>query len=290
MFVGDLLDVDCDCVRTDCEDLRARPNRVLFTSPFSQITRQLSKWMRRSFDILSILFWHHLPLLQFSTYQFDSLVLKANHSFNILTSNSKMLISISTFLLSSIILWLVYLLWMKTLASSITKKAGCSPPVKYKHFDPFYGLDLLFKKIQHTKAGNLLALDEALFTEYGKTEHTLFFGANHWLTMDPLVIQTVAATSAEKFGNAPTNRKPCGSLLGDGAFTTDGEIWKRSQELLQPLFSRSQVSQLTSLQVHVDRFLEHIPRDGSTVDIQPLTQMLFLDSSTELGSLSPSEL
>ncbi|PQE17817.1 Cytochrome P450 family protein [Rutstroemia sp. NJR-2017a BVV2] len=165
----------------------------------------------------------------------------------------------------------------------------------YKHLDPIFGFDLLTKKIKYTKAGKLLALDEELFAEYGKTLHTLFFGRNHWMTMDPLMIQTVAATHADKFGSAPSNRKPAGPLLGDGAFTTDGHIWKRSRELLQPVFSRSQVSQLSGLETHLKRFLERIPRDGSTIDIQPLTQGLFLDSSMEFifgkssGSLSPSE-
>lgn len=113
--------------------------------------------------------------------------------------------------------------------------------------------------------------------------------------MDPLMIQTVAATQADKFGSAPSNRKPAGPLLGDGAFTTDGHIWKRSRELLQPVFSRSQVSQLSGLESHLQRFVERIPRDGSTIDIQPLAQGLFLDSSMEFifgkssGSLSPSE-
>ncbi|TGO31712.1 hypothetical protein BHYA_0426g00030 [Botrytis hyacinthi] len=148
--------------------------------------------------------------------------------------------------------------------------------------------------MKYTKAGKLLALDAELFAKYGKTFHTLFFGRNHWMTMNPLVIQTVAATQADKFGSAPSNRKPAGPLLGDGAFTTDGHIWKRSRELLQPVFSRSQVSQLSGLKSHLQRFLKRIPRDGSTIDIQPLAQGLFLDSSMEFifgkssGSLSPS--
>lgn len=199
------------------------------------------------------------------------------------------------FLLSIIFLLSVYWLWTKAVSWHARNKAGCFSPVKYKHLDPFYGFDMMFKKIKHVQSGNLLALDEELFAKYGKTLHTLFLGKNNWMTMDPLVIQVVAATEAGKFGSAPSNRKPCGPLLGDGAFTTDGHIWKRSRELLQPVFNRSQVSQLSGLQAHFERFLKHIPRDGSTIDVQPLTQNLFLDSSMEFifgkssGSLSPSE-
>ncbi|TGO18496.1 hypothetical protein BTUL_0009g00140 [Botrytis tulipae] len=58
---------------------------------------------------------------------------------------------------------------------------------------------------------------------------------------------------------------------------------------------RSQVSQLSGLESHLQRFPGRIPHDGSTIDIQPLAQGLFLDSSMELifgkssGSLSLSE-
>jgi len=178
---------------------------------------------------------------------------------------------------------------------SIRNKAGCSSPVKYKHLDPLFGLDLFIKKIKHTKTGNLRALNEEIFATYGKTVHTLFFGTNHWMTMDSRNIQFVAATEVDKFGNEPINRKACGPLLGDGVFTVDGTSWKRSRDIINPIFSRSQVSQLSLLEVHFKRFLNHIPRDRSTIDLQPLTQMLFLDSSTEFifgksaGSLSPSE-
>ena len=177
-----------------------------------------------------------------------------------------MFISVSTLLLT-VVLPFTYSLWTKILVWSATSKAGCSSPVKYKHLDPFYGIDLFIKKIKHTQAGNLLALDEEIFTKYGKTVHTLFFGANHWMTIDPLIVQTVAATEVDKFGNEPTNRKPCGPLLGDGAFTLDGALWKRSRDIINPIFSRSQVSQLSSLRIHVQCFIDHIPRDWSTVDI-----------------------
>ncbi|THV49730.1 hypothetical protein BGAL_0181g00030 [Botrytis galanthina] len=189
--------------------------------------------------------------------------------------------------LLSIVLPTIYWLWTKIQAWSTRNKAGCSSPVKYKHFDRILGFDLLAKKMKYTKAGKPLALDAELFAKYGKTSHTLFFGRNHWMAMDPLLIQTVAATQADKLGSAPSNR--------DGAFTTDGHTWKRSRELLQPVFSRLQVAQLSGLESHLQRFLGRIPRDDSTIDIQPLTQGLFLDSPMEFifgkssGSLSPSE-
>jgi hypothetical protein len=90
-----------------------------------------------------------------------------------------MAISVPISLISVSIAWSSYLLWTKIQLSSAVSKAGCSMPVKYKHLDPFYGLDLFIKKVKHTTTGSLLAVDDEVFAKYGKTVHTLFFGKNH---------------------------------------------------------------------------------------------------------------
>lgn len=192
-----------------------------------------------------------------------------------------MFASLPSLLLAVAVLYTFYVLWTKIRLWSVAKGAGCSVPVKYRHLDPFLGLDLFIKKIQRTKQGTMLALDEEIFAKYGKTLLTNFLGKNKYMTMDPVVIQAIAGTEADNFGNEPTNRRSCGPLLGDGAFTVDGELWKRSRENINPIFTRSQGSQLESLRTHFKHFLEQIPADGVTVEIQPLTKALFLDTSTE---------
>jgi cytochrome P450 len=94
-------------------------------------------------------------------------------------------------------------------------------------------------------------------------------------------MQTVLATEVDKFGNAPLNYKMCKEFLGEGIMTHDGHAWKRSRQLLNPVFARAQVSELLSFEVHVGKMISGIPQDGSMVDMQPLCKMLFLDSSTE---------
>jgi hypothetical protein len=115
-----------------------------------------------------------------------------------------MSISTSPLVLSAVILLSSYFLWTKVLVWSARSKAGCSTPVKYRHLDPFYGLDLFIRKIRKTQAGNLPTLDDEISAKYGKTVHTLFFGTNHWMTMDPRVSQVVDATEADKFKNEST--------------------------------------------------------------------------------------
>ncbi|CAG8977832.1 hypothetical protein HYALB_00008998 [Hymenoscyphus albidus] len=175
----------------------------------------------------------------------------------------------------------LYLLWRKLHLWLAMRQAGCSPPISYKHTDPFLGTDLLSKKSAASQNGDARAIDQSIFKTYGKTVRTTLLGKNYFLTMDSQNMQTILAPSVEKFGNEPMNREACRPFLGDGIITTDGALWKRSRQLIIPLFTRAQISELSTFSGHVERMLERVPCDGEVVDMQPLLKMLFLDSSTE---------
>jgi cytochrome P450 len=53
------------------------------------------------------------------------------------------------------------------------------------------------------------------------------------------------------------------------------------QALVRPNFTRAQVADLNSFEIHIQQFISKIPRDGSTVDLQPLFFRLTLDTATE---------
>ncbi|CAG8977703.1 hypothetical protein HYALB_00008730 [Hymenoscyphus albidus] len=173
------------------------------------------------------------------------------------------------------------------------RKAGCSPPVRYWHYDPILGLDLFIQRVKDMNAGDSIATDRNIVKKYGRTVLTNAWGIKQYVTSDPANTQTVLATQVDKFGSAPMNRPMCRPFLGDGLFTTDGQEWKHSRQMINPLFTRSQVSELSSFEKHLDKMIAKIPKDESTVDLQPLCKMLFLDSSTEFifgksaDSLSP---
>ncbi|TGO84493.1 hypothetical protein BPOR_0498g00030 [Botrytis porri] len=95
-------------------------------------------------------------------------------------------------------------------------------------------------------------------------------------------IKTILALSFGNFGKVKMKpEKGVGSLEAQGIFTADGKIWQRSRALIRPTFARTGISNSGALEKHVARFLELLPRDDSTVDLQPLTKNLFLDVSTE---------
>ena len=54
------------------------------------------------------------------------------------------------------------------------------------------------------------------------------------------------------------------------------------QAIVRPSFSKSQVQDLNTFEVHIQQLFKQLPHDGSTVDLQPLFFRLTLDSATEL--------
>ncbi len=69
--------------------------------------------------------------------------------------------------------------------------------------------------------------------------------------------------------------------LGHGIFVSNGAAWERSRALIRPSFTKSQVADLDTFETHIQHFISAIPRDGSTVDLQPLFFSLTMDSATE---------
>ncbi|TEY67925.1 hypothetical protein BOTCAL_0124g00230 [Botryotinia calthae] len=144
-------------------------------------------------------------------------------------------------------------------------------------------------------SGDSLATDRIILGKYGKTVLTNNWGTKQYVTMDPIVIQTVLALEVDKFGVAPMSHPMCSPLLGEGIMTADGHAANQNNycNKLNPVLTRAQVSELSSLEAHVKIFLDLIPRDGTTIDMQPLCKKLFLDISSEFvfgtsaNSLSP---
>ncbi|KAG6118006.1 hypothetical protein E4U14_007320 [Claviceps sp. LM454 group G7] len=93
--------------------------------------------------------------------------------------------------------------------------------------------------------------------------------------------RTVLALNFEDYSKQPVRSKAVLQFLGLGVFTKDGSSWKRSRDLLRPLFKRAELSDIDRFKKHVDRMLNLIPRDGRTVNMAPLLGKLFLDSGTE---------
>lgn len=170
----------------------------------------------------------------------------------------------------------VFQRWTKYMAfRSAALQHGCQRPPKYPHRDPIWGYDLYRERAKAAQHGRLLKLYEQHFQRYGKTFEEQFFNTKIINTMEAANLQHVAALSFADFGRATESRKNLSApFMGTGILSSDGAQWKRSRDLIKPIFSRSEIADIDSLSYHVDRLLDMIPRNGNTVDIQPLLQRL----------------
>lgn len=100
-------------------------------------------------------------------------------------------------------------------------------------------------------------------------------------TADPENIKAVLATQFLDFGKGEQFRHDWKDFLGDSIFTTDGEKWQNSRQLIRPQFVRNRVTDLAIFEKHAGRLMAKMGGHGEEVDIADLFYRFTLDSATE---------
>ncbi|OCL09094.1 cytochrome P450 [Glonium stellatum] len=161
------------------------------------------------------------------------------------------------------------------------RKYGCLPPPSLPQKDPIFGIDLILEFFRTIRDHCRMQTIQANHARYGHTFQSSPFGSRVVSTIAMRNIQAVFATDMESFGIGATRHMSTQPLLGHGIISSDGPRWKRSRGLIQPVFTRRNLESLENFEVHVNRMMERIPRNGETVDLRPLFAKLILDSSSE---------
>ncbi|KAF2828990.1 cytochrome P450 [Ophiobolus disseminans] len=151
---------------------------------------------------------------------------------------------------------------------------GCKEPPKLP-------LDLNVVNKQAALEHTFLETTTRLFAEHGKTYKATRSGRTIIRTCDPEVSKAVLSTQFEHFGLQPIRYEEGKGFFGNGILVTDGPQWKHSRTLIRPTFDIAHVANFGRLEGHVMRFMNLLPRDGSTVDLFPLLKRLTLDISSE---------
>ncbi|KAF2684548.1 cytochrome P450 [Lentithecium fluviatile CBS 122367] len=164
---------------------------------------------------------------------------------------------------------------------SIKRRNGCQNPPRYPHKDRIFGLDVFFQYKKAFQDRDFLDLNWRLFEKYGKTFQANRLGIRVIKTMDPEITKFTHETYFEHFG-AEKIRSGAEYLWGDGITAVEGEKWAIRRKLIKPAFDVAHIANLQnrSLSVHVERLMQLIPRDGSTVDLMPLFRRLSLDTAS----------
>jgi len=180
---------------------------------------------------------------------------------------------------------LSYLVYSR-LALYLTRRAfkkqhGCQPCVKTFNKDPFLGLDVLRTVLRHSKDRTFLEHVRRRYIDLNaRTFRNRTIAIPVIQTMEPENIKTVLSLKFKDY-SLGGREKSLTPFLGHGIFNSDGEAWANSRHLLRPNFARDQVGDLEAFERHLTLMLKHIPKDGSTVDLQELFFWFTIDSATE---------
>lgn len=162
------------------------------------------------------------------------------------------------------LLSLAILLWQRQRQrKAVARSHGCDLVTSHQPKEPFTGFDFQMRMYSD------ITLLHQLHLRYGDT-----YQVGSWISLPPVCTtnpENVRAINLSKdFGVAPMRLPGMEYFCGQGFITTDGETWSYSRKLLKPSFALSNVHSLTTLKGEVDALLEQLPKDGSTVDFQPL--------------------
>ncbi|KAK6581714.1 hypothetical protein PZA11_005411 [Diplocarpon coronariae] len=167
--------------------------------------------------------------------------------------------------------------------SIASRSHGCKPVPRFPHRDPILGLDVFLENAKLARDGGFMERVQSRYAQMGRYTFTqLLLGDAIIHTAEPANIKAVLATQFRDFELPPRRKAAFGPTFGHGIFTTDGKEWETSRALLRPNFTRSQVADLETFERHIEKLIDRIPRDGSTVDLQELFFMLTMDSATEV--------
>ncbi|MCJ1458141.1 hypothetical protein MMC28_008512 [Mycoblastus sanguinarius] len=146
---------------------------------------------------------------------------------------------------------------------SLVRANGCQPPRKFPHKDPILGLDLFFKAGKLFEENRYLPELVQRYNDNGSTFETESLGSFTVNSIAPKNLETVWSLKFSDWGVEPMDQ--VGSIR---------------EPLLKPSFSKENMTDLLTLERYLKMVINRIPKDGSTVDLQPLFFSLFLDSST----------
>ncbi|KAL7947325.1 cytochrome P450 [Trichoderma barbatum] len=107
------------------------------------------------------------------------------------------------------------------------------------------------------------------------------FGHRSILTIDPEHIKALLTTNFTHFGKGKKFHRTWKPFLGDSIFTTDGQLWQQSRNLIRPMFIKQKIRDLDILERWNDVLISKLPPSGQTVDICDLFYRMTLDAITD---------
>ena len=146
------------------------------------------------------------------------------------------------------------------------------------------GIDIALRAVRESLRSTDLDNWAWLFTHGRPPCHTVEFYAAQQrfiLTADPENIKAILATQFADYGKGAEFHEQWKEFLGDSIFTTDGDLWHGSRQLIRPQFVKERVKDLDIFEEHVQKVILRLGGYGQSVDIADLFYRFTLDSATD---------
>lgn len=192
----------------------------------------------------------------------------------------------TTLLLGGLVVGFLYFLVQGFVTAARRRKIisshGCKSPKRLPIWDPVFGLDAMYRTLQAHKSKSLLSSKRLNYDEFGLTHSSRLATSSTILTIEPENIKAVMLTNFKDFAVGTPRRRSFNPVVSNSVLVADGVEWEHSRAFLKPSFSRSQVGDLETLEVHVKHLIDAIPPDGSTMDFAELFFRYTADVTTDL--------
>ncbi|KAK6065017.1 cytochrome P450 [Seiridium cupressi] len=188
------------------------------------------------------------------------------------------------------ILSLLGLVFLVVLGSSVKRQLevrafkpahNCKSPPHLPQREYFLGLDAWRVLSRERKEHRVLEGAVRRSHELGRTNSIVFMGQRYIVTSDEENIKAAYSTQSAEFG-IECRLSYMKKLLGEGICTLEGTPWQHSRAMIRPAFTKAQLSELISIEKHVQALINCIPKvHGATVDLQPLLFNMAIDNGTD---------
>ncbi|KAK0734105.1 cytochrome P450 [Lasiosphaeria miniovina] len=161
-----------------------------------------------------------------------------------------------------------------------------------------FGISIVAETIRMAKQHRNIDFWRGVFSSTDAwTAECRIIGQRMVFTADPENIKAILATQFADYGKGAPFHAKWKDFLGDGIFTTDGEQWHNSRQLIRPQFVKDRVSDLDVFESHMqilfraianggalngeDQPIDLAAGNGKPVDISDLFFRYTLDAATD---------
>ena len=148
----------------------------------------------------------------------------------------------------------------------------------------FGDIDLVFQMTYHASAARDMVYWDWAFRQPKNGTRTIehpVAGQRYVMTADSENIKAVLATQFHDFGKGESFHQEWYPFLGDSIFSTDGELWHHSRQLIRPQFVKNRISDLHTFEKHVTKLISLMGGAGEGVDVASLFYRYSLDTAMD---------